>query len=170
MRIEVNLDQKWSEVAYFYTSNPNAMEEVMKHVEGKDKRFDLLAMTCGELCTLIDGGVPESLRRMSDNCTLRQYCRLVRSIRDGVRGFMSFLEKTTPPQTPLQRQSATGLIEITMEESVLLTLKSFYNLHSLEDAQRMSVYEYMIARRSEYNRLAAEYNMNRIIEMRHGKK
>lgn len=160
MKIEVDLNQRWSEVAYYYTSNRAAMDALLEVVKERDKHFQLQSLTCGDLCVLLEGGVPKSVAEMAANYTVRQYFQLVNAIRESVKAFGAFLERTNPPQTQTQRQAASGLLEITIEENVLLLLKSFYGLHSLEDAQRMSVYEYMIARRAEYNRQRAEYNMS----------
>lgn len=164
MRIEVNLQQPWREVAYFYYQNKAAFDALLEKVKGRSRTFDFYGMTCGDLCTLIDGGFPALLQKLSEGLTVKGYCQLINSVRDGLKGFATYLEKTTPPTTPLQRRAAAGMMETTTEEMILLQLKDFYTLHSLEDAQKLTVYEFMIARKAEYNQRLAEYNMQKIME------
>lgn len=167
MQISVNLNQPWSEVGYYYGMEPEILAKLREKIKGGLAGFDFFSLNCGELCQLIDGKMPNKLIEMAEKLNVKNYCKLLNSIHDGLKGLQTFCEKTDPPATAMQRRAATGLMETTPEEAILLAVKSFYNLHSLEEAQKLTVYEYMIARKSEFNRITAEYNMQRIIEMSH---
>ena len=159
MQISVDLNQKWREVAYFYTMNPDAMAVLLQKVSGRACGFDFFALSCGDLCLLMDNRFPESWSEKYKDITVKDWCKLVNSVKDGINGFAAFLEKTTPPTTQEQRMAQSGLMNTTAEEMILLTMKDFYNLHGLEEAQKMTIYEFYVARKAIYNQRRMEYNM-----------
>lgn len=158
MKIEVKLTQKWSEVAYFYNAHPDAFRALLQKVTGTLKNFDFFALSVGELCAIVDGGFPQSLWNRYENCDVRTFCKLTNSLREGVKQLMTFLENTTPPTTPQERKAANGLMQTTFEEEALGMLVEYFHLHSFEDAQKLSVYEFMMVRKTLYNRRKMEYN------------
>jgi len=158
MKVEVNLREKWSRVAYYFNANPQAFDLLLEQVKGGLYGFSFYEMTCAELCYLLDNRFPPEWEKKYKDITVKQYCELTNSIKDGINGFEAFLSKTEPPMTPEQRNSMVGLLDTTIEEMILLQLKDFFSLHSLEDAQKLTVSEFMIARKATYNQRRADYN------------
>lgn len=155
MKIEVDLNGIYADVAPFFEAYPEAMSQVAAHVEPADVRIE--GMTVKSLCEMLDGRIPkEALAGVS---TVGETASVVLGLRSAIERFCNFLRNTTPPLSAAQKRLLAGLLETTAEEAVLLTCKDFYALHGLEDAQNLTVYEYMIARKAIYNERVQAYNM-----------
>lgn len=165
MKIEIDLNQKWAEVAYFYNENTDVLEKAMAEIE-EDARFDVMKMNVGQLVTLIDGGVTDEMTKFFEDCSVGEALGIIKCLRRQMRDFADFMRRTTPPETPEGRMARHGLVDVSTEESVLLTMQRFYGLHGLEEAQKMSVYEYIVARRDLFNSQKIEYNMRQNMKLR----
>lgn len=157
MKYSVNLSGKWADVAPFFESYPDAMEQVCARVGKADIHVE--SMTVKDLCEILDGRTPGCITRQAERWTVKEMAEAVNGLRASLEGFRNFMERTTPPVTMSQRGMLAGVLEASAEEAVLLTCKEFYTLHGLEDAQNLSVYEYMIARKAIYNERRQAYNM-----------
>ena len=83
---------------------------------------------------------------------------MVNSLRDGLATLTEFLERTTPPLTAYAKKMSGGTLKGNIEEAVLWTLRESFGLQSLEQAHNLTVYEYMVARKSAYNDARVAYN------------
>lgn len=151
---EIDLNENYNKVHVFFEEYPAAMDAVCQRVGTKETPVE--AMTVKDLCELLDGRIPSTLSR---DVTVREWGEMVNGLRNSLEGFANFMKRTTPPMTAAQKKLMGGVLETTSEEAVLLTCKDFYNLHTLEEAQKLSVYEYMIARKAIYNERIQAYNM-----------
>lgn len=155
MRIEVDMDGRYADVARFFEAYPEAMAQVCAQVEPAEVSIE--GMTVKSLCEMLDGRIPAEA--VKGAVTVRDTAAVVLGLRAAIERFANFMRNTTPPMTQAQKRLLSGLLETTAEEAVLLTCKDFYALHGLEDAQKLTVYEYMIARKAIYNERMQAYNM-----------
>lgn len=165
MKIEIDLGQRWAEVAYFYSKNPQALEKAMEAV-GENNKFNIQAMTVGQLVQLLDGGFTDEIEAFLSDCEVGEALGVVKSLRRQMNEFAEFMQRTTPPEGEEARMAKHGLVDVSTEEAILLTVMRFYGLHGLEEAQKMSVYEYIVARRDIYNERRIEYNMRQNMKLR----
>lgn len=156
MKVEIDINEKWSKVAPFFARYPQAVDIVAGRVG--EKEVQLEAMTVRDFCEAIDGRVPERLKKEYAAATVGEWCAMQKGLVSSLKRLAGFMDKTTPPQTPEQKKMRTGLLEMSAEEAILLTCKDFYQLHGLEEAQKLTVYEYMIARKAVYNETLQAYN------------
>lgn len=156
MRVEIDMTERYARVAPFFERYPKAADAVAETVDALPVTLE--GMTVKELCEAIDGRVPESLATKYAMATVGEWCAMRKGLVEAVGRFAGYLKRTTPPQTAEQKRLRNGLLEVTAEEAVLLTCKDFYGLHGLEEAQRLTVYEYMIARKAVYNEALQAYN------------
>lgn len=156
MRYSVKAGDKWSEVSWFFNAYPDTYAKLVEKWPQTDGTFDFYAMSVRDLCEIYNGGMPS---RLVDGITVRNFVVLNNTIKEKMEEFANFLEKTLPPMTEDQKKAQGGLLDNSIEEAILLTCKQYYGLHSLEEAQKLTVYEYMIARKATYNERRYEYNM-----------
>lgn len=154
MKYEVDLNGKYADVAPFFEAYPEAMAQVCGHVQPADVQIE--TMTVRSLCEMLDGRIPDEAARGA--VTVGETASVVLGLRAAVERFANFMRNTTPPVTQAQRRLLAGMLDTSAEESILLTCKDFYSLHGLEDAQKLTVYEYMIARKAIYNERMQAYN------------
>ena len=157
MKYSVDLDGMYADVAPFFEAYPSAMAQVCAKVGQSDVRIE--EMTVRDLCEVLDGRIPQAVAGKAAGWTVREMAEALNGLRASIARLQNFMEKTTPPVTSSQRGMMAGVLEASAEEAVLLTCKDFYALHGLEDAQKLTVYEYMIARKAIYNERMQAYNM-----------
>lgn len=156
MRYSVKASDKWGDVAWFFSAYPDTYDKLVEKWPQTDGTFDFYALTVKDLCEIYGGSVPSKLVK---NINARAYVVLNNTLKVKMEEFAAFLEKTLPPMTEDQKKAQGGLLDNGIEEAILLTCKQYYGLHSLEEAQRLTVYEFMIARKAIYNERRYEYNM-----------
>lgn len=149
---EIKGSDMMSSVWWFLNEHPEAVAQCEERwgrgVAGHDVPFS--SLTVGDLCEVLDGGLPESVFAGAD--TVAEYFRRRSWLAASVKSFADFLAATVPPRLPGDMSPA---LEPTTEEAILLTCKNFYGLHSLAEAQALTVAEYMIARKEAYNEAMA---------------
>lgn len=157
MRYVVRSGDKWLDVAWFFDKHPSAWEMVRESWKS-EKPYNIGELSVLDLCQIFEHGYP---LRLAEGVTVKEFVKMCTAIELGMQSFAEFLKDTVPPMTPEQRSAAAGTLDMSLEEAVLLTCKEFYGLHNLEAAQKLTVYEYIIARRSIYNERLVSYNMRR---------
>jgi hypothetical protein len=157
VKYSVKLSDRWEAVRFFFEAYPDAFAELRQHVTQRDTlNFDTL--TVRSLLEMVAGRTPTELIPRRDFATVAEWCALMNALEDGMTDFVKFMERTTPPTTPQQLKIERGMLDANIEEAILWTLRGNYSLHGLEDAQKMTIYEYKIARKHAYNEAIAAYN------------
>lgn len=154
---EIKGSDRMKRCRWFFEEHPEAEEEALRRwgIENDNIGIAFSDLTVAELCEILGGVFPG--RIFGNANTVKEYYRRKFWLSESLDAFARFMEMTTPPRMPGDTAAA---IEPTTEEAVLLTMKDFYGLHSLAEAQAMTVGEYMIARKRIYNEAAARYRNN----------
>lgn len=86
-------------------------------------------------------------------------------------GFASFLDdltgtlaRLTPPMTPEQKAAQAACLRVGFEESVLVFVQQYFGLHSLREAEELTLNEYMIAKKDRYNAAVFEKKLSEILK------
>jgi hypothetical protein len=117
-------------------------------------------MTVKGMLEAVAGRTPTELAEKAQNSTVREWVEVFNTLKDGLADFTAFMEATAAPVTAEQTKMARGTLKGNIEEAVLWTLKNSYTLHGLEDAHNLTIYEYKIARKNEYNEAVVAYNQS----------
>lgn len=158
VRYSVTATERWDKVSPFFLAYPDAMAQLLARFEPTEVDFE--GLTVKGMLEAVGGRMPEELERRLNGCTVGDWCAVMLGVRKGLERFAKFMEETTPPVTVEQKRMAKGVLSGNIEESVLMTLKSCFSLHGLEDAQKLTVYEYMVARKEVYNEAVVNYNQS----------
>ena len=82
-----------------------------------------------------------------------------------VKGFGAFVDEflkvaknTTPPATPGEAGLTAGCYQIQLDEAMLVFCRRYFGLRSFHEAEHITLSEWLIARRDEYNRIICERN------------
>lgn len=152
--------EPWAKVAPFFECYPERMAALLERVTERSGVVLFDTLTVRTLLQLIGGQVPDELRPQRESATVGEWCAILNTLSDGLKAFTAFMEGTVPPQTLNQKRLGKGMMQGNTEEAVLWTLKNCYTLHGLEDAQKLTIYEYKIARKSQYNDAVVAYNQS----------
>lgn len=157
-RYNLGLSEPWKTVKPWFDIHPEGMEALLEKVTDRDDSVVFETLTVKSLLEVSGGGFPSELSAKADSCTVAEYARMLNSLRDGLSRFMDFLKSTTPPVTAYSKKMSAGTMSGNIEEAILWTLREAYGLQNLEQAHALTVYEYMVARKSVYNDAVVAYN------------
>lgn len=157
-RYELRLSEPWKTVKPWFDIHPEGVEVLLENVTERDDSVVFETLTVKSLLEVSGGGFPSELSAKAENCTVMDYARMLHSMRDGLSRFTDFLESTKPPVTAYAKKMSAGTMSGNIEEAILWTLRMSYGLQSLEQAHALTVYEYMVARKSVYNDAVVAYN------------
>lgn len=158
VKFSIDAGEPFCPLKPFFNAYPQAVDALLANVEGRDENFVFETMTVKGLLELVGGGWPSELRQRFEAATVAEAARLIRSLREGLDRFTDFMERTKPPVTVNAKKISSGTLKGNLEEAVLWTLREAFDLHGLEDAQKLTVYEYMVARKQVYNDAVVAYN------------
>lgn len=158
MRIKFDLAGPYRDVAPLLEAYPDTAQRLCERC-ASDMEVPFETLPVRALIELAEGRVPKEVEERYGGGTLERWCEAVNGYRRKMLGFVEFMRRTTPPMSPRAREASGGLLELTMEEGVLVSLTQFYGLHSLEDAQKLTIAEYMIMRKTQYNEKRMAYNV-----------
>lgn len=157
-RYALSLSEAWKTVKPWFDVHPEGVDKLLAHVTECDESLVFETLTVKSLLEVAGGGFPSELSVKADSCTVKEYARMLNSLRDGLSRFTAFLESTKPPTTAYAKKMSAGTMDGNIEEAILWTLRVSYGLQSLEQAHGLTVYEYMVARKSAYNDAVVAYN------------
>ena len=106
---------------------------------------DFIAITGNDLSRLGD---------MSDPTILQMYW--LQCFHEFVEQFQHILESLKMPMDATEEAAAASMKKVSMAEGMLVYARGYFGLHSFSDAEQITITEYVMARRDDYNK--AIYN------------
>ncbi len=121
--------------------------------------FDFWALSVGDFCKLSDNRITEVFPELLDDSTrVFRAVNIMRHVRKSFSDFEALLGRY---------QISDGVknaVEFSTEEAMLLSLVKYYHLHGLEEAQRLTLYEYVLMVKDNWN----EYQIQKREMAKHG--
>ena len=138
------------------------MERVRKAAV-RDKYGDagFYGMTVGDFTTVLAGDVRPLLQ--SGGRTVFDTCR-VEAFREWVDELSDTLKRLTPPPTAESVKLNAGTIPSEFVESVYLFCRSYFSLGSFEQADRLKVSEFVLAKKDDYNHAVVDRNVSAMMK------
>lgn len=123
--------------------------------------FDFFSITISEFLRLQENKMPDKAQRFLSRrkTTFHDYIKLLNTFEQGAKAFEQILIDTTIQAEPDEESARNGLLDITTEEAMLTFLLDYYKLQSMEQAQQMTLYEYITARKIAYNNAKFQKNL-----------
>lgn len=76
--------------------------------------------------------------------------------------FGKILEKLVIPQTPEQKQASANCLPVEWQEGMLVFVRSYFGLKSFTEAENITIGDYLLAKKDEYNTAIFQRNMAKI--------
>ena len=115
--------------------------------------FDYFGMTISDFLRLTEKQFPEKIQKRLKSRFLRvkEYIQILNTFDNGNKAFEQAVEETTIEKTAEEKDAENGLLPLSVEESMLNFMVETFNLQGWEAAQQMTLYEYISARKKNYN-------------------
>lgn len=129
----------------------------------RDKYGDagFYGMTVGDFTTVLSGDVRPLLQ--SGGRTVFDTCR-VEAFKEWVDELSDTLKRLTPPPTAESVKLNAGTIPSEFVESVYLFCRSYFSLGSFEQADRLKVSEFVLAKKDDYNHAVVDRNVSAMMK------
>ena len=126
--------------------------------------FDFFGMTVKEFLQLQENKLPKRIEKLlkKRSTTFFDYIRIVNAFEQGAKHFQDIIEVTNIQESADEQAAKGGLIELTAEEAMLTFICDYFKLSSLDAAQNITLYEYITARKINFNNIKFQRNLNEI--------
>lgn len=84
------------------------------------------------------------------------------TFRDFLNDFGKILERLVIPQTPEQKQASVNCLPVEWQEGMLVFVRSYFGLKSFSEAENVTIGDYILAKKDEYNTVIFQRNMAKI--------
>ena len=130
--------------------------------------FDYFGMTVSEFLQLQENILPAKVEKFIKRrkTTFFDYIKILNSFDHGILALEKIVKDTTIQSSFDEESAKVGLIDLTTEEAMLSFLQSHYQLQSLEAAQKLTLYEYITARKVAFNQAKFQKNLINIQKSR----
>ena len=166
MELKIDLNAKFLDMQPSLVAYPEIALKCRSIIKENVPRgtFDFFCMTVSEFLQLQEGRLPVKVTELLGHkeTTLKTYIQVLNTFESGFESMQSIIENTTIKASPEEVMSQSGLLEMTAEESMTNFLKDFFNLHNYEVAQKISLYEYVTARKVMFNSATFQQNYNEL--------
>lgn len=82
--------------------------------------------------------------------------------RDFLNDFGKILERLVIPQTPEQKQANANCLPVEWQEGMLVFVRSYFGLKSFGEAENVTIGDYILAKKDEYNSTIFQRNITKI--------
>ena len=123
--------------------------------------FDFFGMSIAEFLQLQENIIPEKVSKYLSKrkTTFFDYIRIVNAFEQGAKTFEQMVSDTIIAADADEESARAGLLNLTTEEAMLTALKEFYPYKTLEELQKVTLYEYVTSRRIAFNNSKFQKNL-----------
>lgn len=79
-----------------------------------------------------------------------------------IADFGKILERLVIPQTPEQKQASVNCLPVEWQEGMLVFVRAYFGLKSFSEAESVTIGDYLLAKKDEYNTNIFQRNMAKI--------
>lgn len=87
--------------------------------------------------------------------------------KDYVKSLCKTMQSLAVPMTPEQQQAQSACLRVSLDESLLVFVRSYFDLGSFREAEAITMNEVVIAKRDAYNRGIYECKLQQIINRKY---
>lgn len=154
--MKITSKTKWTDVApllpFLTDESKKALREAAVQQYG-----DYWTLTIDQLFDLM-GGDYSHVGDLREPTALQ--AEWLEGLKDFIETLTKLLEKYTPPVQPEAKRASAGCLPMTMQESVLVFCRSYFGLPSFEAVGKLTIAEFLLARKDNYNNRLAQYNFD----------
>ena len=158
--MKIDEKTKWSEVenTYDYWTN-ETKEYVLQRVCEMHGLTDFYEMKIGTFLNIANGNV-EELNIKEDGTAFEMI--FVIELKNFVQRVIEILNEFTLPQTFDEKSASKKCADLTFVESILIFVRSYFNLSSFEQAENLRICDLLIAKKDAYNNAVFQKEMIKI--------
>ena len=123
--------------------------------------FDFFGMSIYDFLRLQENIIPEKVSKYLSKrkTTFFDYIKIVNAFEQGSKTFEQMVSDTIIAADADEEAARSGLLNLTTEEAMLTALKEFYPYKTLEELQKVTLYEYVTSRRIAFNNSKFQKNL-----------
>ena len=147
--MKITNDTEWSEVEKdFELFSDDSQQTLIQHSLSLHNVTDFYELTIAQLIRMSDGDLSEF--EIKDNGKVFEVL-FVRELSKFVEQYINILNSYTLPQSADEKAASSKCQTMTFGEGVLVFARSYFALHSFEEAERITLAELLLAKKDAYN-------------------
>jgi len=166
MKVKFDRKTKYREMQRYLIVFPEVLEKAKEQIKDIVSRgtFDFFGMTVEEFLQLQEKILPKKIDNLlkKRRATFFDYVKISNTFESGMMAFEQILIDTTIQETADEEAARAGLVEVTTEEAMLTFICEYFKLSSMEQAQKLTLYEYITARKITFNNVKYQKNLSNI--------
>lgn len=166
MLIKFDGKTKYRKMQRYLIVFPEILDKAKEQIKETVPRgtFDFFGMTVSEFLQLQEKILPKKIDNLlrKRRTTFFDYVKISNTFEQGMKAFEQIIIDTTIQETADEEAARSGLVEVTTEESMLTFICDYFKLSSMEQAQKLTLYEYITARKITFNNAKYQKNMANI--------
>ena len=152
----------------------NNMDDESKsrlQVDAIEHLGDPWQLTLSEFFSLADGDLSHIglTKETSINASVRQYIWM-QEFADVVQSVAATLKRLQIPQSDDAKQASQYCLKTSMKEAAIVFVRKYFGLQSFADAWNITISDFIIAKKDEFNSLMFQHSMNEIQRAKFKKK
>lgn len=129
-----------------------------------------MGLTIGQLIRLMNSDITAIIGTKDPNeITVFDYYT-INQIRTFVDDYIGKLEGLNPIPTNEERAAQKICLKVSAAEGFLLFAREYFGLHSFSDAEKVTLADFLIAKKDVYNKAMYQRELNRIMTIKANKK
>lgn len=157
----INRQTKWTEFAPFAT-----IERVARLREKITNcaTFDFWQLTIGDFAEMTEYGIPGELRERlnSKETSVYEAVEIINACEKFLSDFKNLMEHYVITPDLKEQQASIGLPEFSPIENMLIFCQSFFHLPNFGEAEKITILEFVIAKKKSYCDIMFERNKAKI--------
>lgn len=166
MQIVINPKKRISRYWAMLAVYPNLLDALREKItdELPIQEFDYFGMNISDFLRLTEKQFPAKIQKKlkSRFLTVEKYIHILNTFENGNKRFEQSVEETTVEKTAAEKEAENGLLPLTVEESMLNFMVESFHLQGWEAAQKMTLYEFISARKKSFNNAMYQKRMAEI--------
>lgn len=156
--MEININAKYSRYADIlpFVTDESRKELIAKVIEKRNPYTltlaDFFACVKGDFsCVVTDVDQPTT----ADVLWVENFVTFIEE-------FAAVLKRLSIPQTAEQKQAQKNCLPVDWQEGMLVFARKYFGLHNFADAEKITIGDFLIAKKDDYNTAIFERNLHKI--------
>lgn len=117
------------------------MEELMEKIPAKPMKRPIWEMTCGEFIDCLDD---DYYKHFFEEDTIGNAIGHFKTFKEDMENLTKYLQLNEINESPEEKAAKNGIVFPTFPEEILLTVASFFNLKSFDEAEEVPFSNYLL--------------------------
>lgn len=162
MLLSINRKTKWAVFAPYAT--PNRVAQLREKITDCATFFDFWQMTIGDFSQMTENGLPEELKKIVEDkdVTVYEVIEIINAAKKFVDDFSKAMANYKIEAEGDEITAASFCPDFKPIESMLIYTRKYFGLRNFEEAEKITLLEYYLAKKDSYSEAIFQRSLQKI--------